>query len=67
MQQLVLDRAMHFTDLDFLLNTRQFERVGIALIAIRKALRQRYHERMLAEDADSSDKDGMSSDKMVDL
>ena len=67
MQQLVLDRSIHFTNLDFLLNTQRFERVGVALMAIRKALRQRYHERMLAEDADGSDKDGVSSDRMLDL
>ena len=45
---------MHFTNLDFLLNTRQFERAGVALITIRKALRQRYHEMILAKNAESS-------------
>ena len=66
-QQLVLDHLMHFTNLDFLLNTRWFEHVSVALIAICKALRQRYYERMLAEDADSSNKDSVSSDRMLDL
>lgn len=67
MQQLVLDRSMHFTNLDFVLNARRFERVGIALVAIRKALRQRYHERMLTEDSASGSEDAMFRDKIVDL
>ena len=69
-QQLVLDRSMHFTDLDFLLNVRQFKRVGVALIAIRKALRQRYYERLLAEDTKGMDgvgEDSTPSDEVVDL
>ena len=53
-QRLVLDRSMYFTDLDFLLNTRQFERAGVALMTIRKALRQRYRERMLTEDGSAA-------------
>jgi len=70
MQQLVLDRSMHFTDLDFLLNIRRFERAGVALIAIRKALRQSYHERLAAEDAKDASggvEDSVPSDKVFDL
>ena len=56
---------MHFTDLDFLLNTRRFKRAGVALMAIRKALRQRYHKRMLAEDADGGSSNSLCSDMMA--
>lgn len=37
------------SELDFLLNTRQFARVGQSLATIRTALRQAYSERMPAE------------------
>lgn len=39
-----------FTDLDFLLNTRQYHRAGRALAAIRRALGHVYSERMQLED-----------------
>ena len=58
-RRLVLSRSMHFTDLDFLLNIRQFERASVALITIRKALEQRYHERMLEEDMDRGEDDSL--------
>lgn len=38
-----------FTDLDFLLNTRQYHRAGRALVAIRRALSDVYSERMQLE------------------
>lgn len=52
LRKLVLQRSMKFTDIDFLLNIRHFDRVGLALTTIRKALSQKYHERMLADEAD---------------
>lgn len=43
--------SARFTDLDFLLNTRQYHRAGRALAAIRATLTAMYAERMqLAED-----------------
>lgn len=39
-----------FTDLDFLLNTRQYHRAGRALAAIRRALGDVYSERMRLDD-----------------
>lgn len=39
-----------FTDLDFLLNTRQYRRAGRALAAIRRALGDVYSERMRLDD-----------------
>lgn len=54
-RRLVLDRSLCFTDIDFLLNLRQFERAGNALLMIRKALMQKYHERMLEEDSETND------------
>ena len=49
-KQLRIGVSASFTDLDFLLNTRQYDRAGRALAAIRATLRALYAERMqLAE------------------
>ena len=50
-RQLGIGSSASFTDLDFLLNTRQYYRIGRALAAIRSALGAVYSERMeLAEE-----------------
>jgi hypothetical protein len=45
-KQLGIDALASFTDIDFLLNLRQYRRAGRALAAIRKALSDVYSERM---------------------
>lgn len=51
-KRLGIGMSASFTDLDFLLNTRQYRRAGRALAAIRKALARVYSERMeLADDS----------------
>lgn len=52
-KRLGIDTFASFTDIDFLLNLRQYRRVGVALAAIRKTLGEVYSERMVAYD-DSS-------------
>jgi hypothetical protein len=45
-RRLGIGTSATFTDLDFLLNTRQYHRIGRALAAIRSALASVYSERM---------------------
>lgn len=45
-RRLGIDTFASFTDLDFLLNLRQYRRAGRALAAIRKILSDVYSERM---------------------
>jgi hypothetical protein len=49
-RRLCIDTFASFTDIDFLLNLRQYRRAGRALAAIRKTLGQVYSERMAACD-----------------
>ena len=47
-KRLGIDAFASFTDIDFLLNLRQYHRAGRALAAVRKALYDIYSERMEA-------------------
>jgi hypothetical protein len=47
-KRLSIDAFASFTDIDFLLNLRQYHRAGRALAAVRKALGDVYSERMEA-------------------
>jgi hypothetical protein len=47
-KRLSIDAFASFTDIDFLLNLRQYHRVGRALATIRKALCDVYSEQMKA-------------------
>ena len=49
-KRLGIDIFVSFTNLDFLLNLRQYRRAGSALAAIRKILGDIYFERMTACD-----------------
>jgi hypothetical protein len=49
-RRLGIDTFASFTDIDFLLNLRQYRRAGRALTAIRKTLGDVYSERMAACD-----------------
>ena len=49
-RRLCIDTFASFTDIDFLLNLRQYRRAGRALAAIRKTLGEVYSERMAACD-----------------
>jgi hypothetical protein len=47
-KRLGIDAFASFTDIDFLLNLRQYHRAGRALATVRKALGDVYSERMEA-------------------
>jgi hypothetical protein len=49
-RRLCIDTFASFTDIDFLLNVRQYRRASRALAAIRKTLGEVYSERMAACD-----------------
>ena len=49
-KRLSIDTFVSFTNIDFLLNLRQYRRAGSALAAIRKILYDVYSERMAACD-----------------
>jgi len=49
-RRLGIDTFASFTDIDFLLNTRQYRRAGRALSVIRKTLGDVYSEQMAACD-----------------
>ena len=66
MQSLLLDHSKTFTDLDFLLNIRSFSRVGQSLLAVRKALKKKYSERIIAEESNLQ-VDVIESDLYIDI
>ena len=49
-RRLGIDAFASFTDIDFLLNTRQYRRAGRALSVIRKTLSNVYSKRIAAYD-----------------
>jgi hypothetical protein len=65
-QRLLLDRSKNFTDVDFLLDTGNFSRVGQSLAATRKALKKMYNEKKTAE-ASTLQADAAKGDGYVDF